>query len=342
MPRTAYRISPVLRFLPVFALVMTSFLASGGAFADSRSEANENRWIPSLAITLGTTIHEHGGSAGSDGFRFAGLANPPVPFENEGRETLLRPDALGAQTHKSINVGGMLEIETPSLPLPLMRPRFFFGGEFQQISSQQRNLAAEGNAEPVLTDPLGVLPFSALALRGRGTKIASDLDNMQFGAWIGLSFPVQVGDWKVSIKPSARYLNQKVYFAGIFSHGIRDNFNDIGAIVRTSPTNTFLVQFSDSLDVHAIGPGLEIEIEAGSVRSFTASVFISGGAYRVLSDRDIQVDTTASPSSTGLPIFFFETHFTAELDPWIYRANMGLRFKWKGSPQGWLFGLGGG
>jgi hypothetical protein len=336
----------VLRFLAVFALAMGTLLVSSQSVADSRSraESNENRWIPSLAITLGVTIHDQDGSVGSNGFRFVGLANPPASIEDDPfRETLARPEAADTKTLKSIHVGGMLEIESPSIPLPYLqlRPRIFFGGEFEQVSSKQQNLAIEGVPEQSITDFEGVLPFSAISLLGRGTAIRADLDNIQFGAWIGVSIPVQLGDWKISIKPAARYLNQKVHFAGIFSHGIRNNLTDIGSQARNIPTNVYLVQFQDSLDVHALGPGLEIEIEVGAIRSLSASVFISGGVYRVLSDRKVDVEMTANPSRTGLPFYFFETKFTAELDPWIYRANVGLRFKWKGSPEGWLFGLGG-
>lgn len=344
MPRIACRISPVLRFIIVIAFAVTSLLVADRSVADSRSGAgsDENRWIPSLGITLGATIHDHDGTAGSDGFRNGQSLDDPPPPDPLTRSTLNRPDAAGSQTLKAINVGGVLEIETPSIPIPFLRPRIFFGGELEHVSSQERNLATEGNPEPTLTAPAGNLSFSAVELNGRGTRTTSDLDNMQLGAWIGVSIPVQLGDWKVSIKPSARYLNQKVNFTGIFSHGIRDNFVDSGNRRRDFPTNTFLVQIEDSLDVHAIGPGLEIEIEVGAIRSLSTSVFINGGAYRVLSDRDIQVNSTGLGSTNSASENFeFETQFTAEIDPWLYRGNVGMRFKWKGSPEGWLFGLGG-
>ena len=66
-----------------------------------------------------------------------------------------------------------------------------------------------------------------------------------------------------------------------------------------------------------------------------ASVFVSGGAYRVLSDRKVSMaDEGTSNLGTGL----FRGQFSAEIDKWIYGANVGIRIKWLGLSPGWLFG----
>ena len=310
----------MLHAVCLLAIAPVAIAADGGA-----SGTNDDRWIPSLAMTLGFTSQRAEGSVDSTRQSFI----PPFPtFE-------LRPSDTGEKYLNSPHVGGAFELQSPALPIPVVRPRFFFGGEIQHLSSQRRSIAREAQPEAALIEPEGTGDFRDVELLGLGSATEIDLENIQYGARIGISFPVQVGDWQISIKPSARYLNQELLFRGIVSEGIRIGDQPVGI-----PTNVILLQGSEKLDVHALGPGLEIEIETGGMRSLAASVFISGGAYRVLSDTEVSfTDTTFD--SAGTPNTY-RGFWTSEVDDWIYRANVGMRIKWTGSRAGWLFGLGGG
>ncbi len=292
----------------------------------ARSEWNDDRWVPSLALSLGFTTQDIGGSVSSKrtviGFDF-----PEFRPSDQSRKYL-----------NSIHVGGQFEMQSPALPIAYVHPRFIFGGEIYNVSSQRRSIAREGDPRAELTEPAGSNPFSALEILGRGSETAVDLDNVQFGAHIGLSFPVQLGDWRVSIKPSARYLKQELQFFGIVSEAQRGGPDDTVSVPRAIPTNVILLQGSENTDVHAVGPGLEIEIEAGGVRNLAASIFISGGAYRVLSDRRIRFSNTVNDSD-GTAFTNYTGDWTADIDEWLYRANIGFRVKWTGAGSGWLFGL---
>jgi hypothetical protein len=311
MSRKVYRISIMLH-----ALWM---LTAGAALADDPSapRVGDDRWVPSIALVLGFTTQKHEGSVASCR---RGLFFCNIPF---------RPFDDGQQNINLLNVGGSILIETPTLPLPL-NPKLFFGGEIEHVSSQRKALAKEADPKTELIEP-DTLVFPDASILGQGSATYSDADNRQYGAVIGLSFPVDIGDWQLSIRPSARYLNQKFYFTGIVSDGDRP-----GVLAAPPPTTVVLLQGSDNLTVDAVGPALELELAAASVKGLAASVYVSGGAYRVLSDRDVFMRTqdTSTPA-TGV----YRGTWTAEIDPWIYRASVGMRVRWVGGPSGWLFGV---
>ena len=317
MPRTVYRTSIVLH-----ALWFLGFLATSPAGAgDSRSGASDDfdRWIPSLGVTLGFTTQEHKGTvdASEQRLTFGGIIDIPLGD---------RVFADGRKLANNLVVGGTAELQTPELLPFRWSPRIFIGGEIMHVSSQRRTLAREGNPASI-RDP-GDNPLPADAILGQGSSVSSDADTILYGASVGLSIPIQIGDWRVSLKPSARYLNQEIDFRGVVLDADRT-----GILNNQPPTTIVEIRDTDSLEVHALGPGFEIEIDAARVKSIAASIFISGGAYKVLSDRKVSFSKSVRDNlDTG----DFRGDFTAEIDPWIFRANLGFRVKWLGFSSGWL------
>jgi hypothetical protein len=232
-----------------------------------------------------------------------------------------------------LHVGGSLEIETPVLPIPSLRPRIFVGAEVEHVSSQKRSIAREGDPKAELIYPISNPEdniFADEAILGQGSATTSDADTLQYGAVVGFSIPVDIGEWQLSIKPSARYVHQEFEFRGIFSEADRP-----GTIPAPGPTSVTLLQGSEKLEVHAVGPHLEIEVLATQIKSIGASMYINGGAYRVLSDRDVSFQQIGRDNlNTRTFIAFWD----AEIDPWIYRAGIGMRIRWLGAKSGWLFG----
>ena len=312
MSRAVYRISIVLHALWLLA-------ASPAAAADPASGAGGDfdRWIPSLALTFGFTTQKHEGTVDSCRL-LVGCVGPIGP--RRGFDS-------GENNFTTQQVGGTVELQTPQLLPYEWSPRIFIGGEILNVSAQKRPLAREGNPSS-LGDDGGDDDFPGDAILGQGSSTTSDADTVLYGASMGVSIPVQIGDWRISLKPSARYLNQELLFRGVVLNAERQ-----GLLGNRPPTQTIEIRANDSLDVHALGPGLEIEIDAARVGSIAASVFISGGAYKVLSDRKVSFSETVRDNlETGT----FRGFFTAEIDPWIYRANLGFRVKWLGFSSGWL------
>ncbi len=281
---------------------------------------DRDQWTPSIGLTLGFTTQRHNGTVDSALCGF--VVCDPV-------QNPLRPSAANKKFLNSLHVGGTFELKTPRLAPVRWSPRLFIEGEVHNVSSQRRSIAKEGDAFTPLIEPTtGNFPDAAIL--GQGSTMTSDADNIEYGASLGFAFPLKVGDWQLSIKPSARYIKQKFDYTGLISNGDR-----AGDIPAPPPTTIVALRGSDSLDVHAVGPALEIEIEAGRVKSMGASVFISGGAYRVLSGRNVSFSTRA-PDDQNLRTY--QGNWAAQVNPWIYRANVGMRIKWLGFAPGWLGG----
>lgn len=318
MSRTVYRISIVLH-----AFWLLAANPAGAADPASGDRDMFDRWTPSLAINIGFTTQEVRGSVESTEFIPAFGSIFPVD---------LRPSDKSQQHFTTADVGGSIELQTPQL-LSLeilsfrLAPSLFIGGEILNVSAQSRPIAREGNPSELGDDP-GDEVFPEDAILGQGSMTESDMRNVMYGARIGISIPIQIGDWRVSIKPAARYLNQKYKF-----NGIALDANRGGLLGDLPPTSTVEMYGDDSLDVHAVGPGLEIEVDAVQIGSFAGSVFVSGGAYNVLSERKTKFFANARNSVDTRDN---TAEWKAEIEPWIYRASAGFRIKWMGISSGWL------
>jgi hypothetical protein len=313
MSRTVYRISIVFH---VLWLLVASTASATDPKPDDRDDFD--RWIPSLALTVGFTTHEAQGTVESTEF---------IPAFGTIFPVELRASNDSQQHMTTTDVGGTIELQTPQILPYKWSPRLFIGGEILHVSSQKRPIARERNPSEI-GDGGGSDPFPEDAILGQGSLTEADLKNVMYGATAGISIPIQIGDWRVSIKPSARYVKRKYEFNGVVLNASRSGF-----LSNQPPTSTVELYGRSSLDVHAVGPGLEIEIDAVRIGSLAGSVFVSGGAYKVLSDRTTKFSGEARNS---LDTRDNTATWTAEIDPWFYRANAGFRVKWLGFSGGWL------
>lgn len=295
-------------------LTILAMVTLGSSRADAETEKRRDgsdRWVPSLSVDLDFSFQEVEGT----------VSSMQVPSG-----TPLRPFADNHKTQISPMAGGRLEIMSPSIPIP-SRPRFFVDGEILSVSNQKRRVAREGNPSGLIEPDRDSFPNSVIL--GKGSLTTTDLKNVSYGAGIGIAFPVEVYDIRILIKPMARYMRWKYVFEGVVLDSKRpSNFG---------PTQLIELYGNDSLDSDAIGPGLELNFEAIEMNSFKASVFINFSAFKILGDRKVAFSTTAFDSQN---VSQYQANWTAEVDPWIYRAGVGFRLSWMGLGSGWL-GMGG-
>jgi hypothetical protein len=79
-----------------------------------------------------------------------------------------------------------------------------------------------------------------------------------------------------------------------------------------------------------IGPALDIEMDTGRFGPIGSSLFAGVRVYNILGNRDVEI---ASPVlSFNDPVGNDQTRarFTFEVDPWVYRVGVGIRFQWLG------------
>lgn len=282
-----------------------------------------DRWVPSLSLTLGISFHAMEGEVSSVDL-------------TDGSE--VRPTVDNDKVSRSPIAGGRLGILSPTLPVPL-RPRLFLEGEIAAVSNQKRRVAREGT--PIGIDQPDPNPVDGRfrifeeTITGVGSVTNADMKNRQYGAAVGLFFPFQVGDWSFALKPGARYLRRTMEFDGRVLAARRGN---LPATAPDTATQQIVLLGDDELDLDAIGPSLELEIDVARWwDNVGASLFVGGGAYRVLGDRDVSFSgtTTAPDPDTGV-LDTFRADFSSEVDPWIFHGSVGLRVRWQGFRPGWL------
>lgn len=306
-------------------------LASDGNEPEERArQAGEDRWVPSLAITSGITIQKQEGSANS--VRYEDMNPNPVPLQGffDGDDIAVSPF-----------VGGALELMAPALPIPT-RPRLFASGEILPTFGSDRDLAVDGDPScvrgpesnaPCASGPGGLSGgvFDADTANGQGTSLIAQVDTLVYGANLGVAFPVQLGERELRIKPSFGWINYKVEAEGFVVDADCGNPNGIPPSVLC---NDFLretiLSANGSQRFNGIGPGLDVEMDTVRYGPIGVSLFLGGRAYAVLGDRSFSISTTeafndqlGNDVAAGL--------FEIEVDPWIFRAHVGVRFHFLGN-----------
>jgi hypothetical protein len=306
-----------------------SLAADGGDAEEPTKQAGEDRWVPSLAITGGVTIQEQDGN--SDSF-MVDLNSNSTPLQGfiEGSDTAVSPF-----------VGGSLELMSPALPFSL-RPRLFVSGEILPTFAADRDLAVEGNPScirgpepnaPCASKPGGLsgTSFDADNANGQGSSLVTQVDTLVFGANLGVAFPVEVLERQLRIKPSVGWINYKVEADGLVVDAACGDPNSIPPSTRC---NDFLREMtlaaSDSQRFNGIGPGVDVEMDAGQLGPLGVSLFLGGRAYAIVGDRDMSFSDTKSyddqlgtDDATAL--------FKVKVNPWMFRAHVGIRFHYLGN-----------
>ena len=315
---------------------IASLATDAGDPEEPAKQAGEDRWVPSLAITGGVTSQKQQGLADS------------VLFEDiSPSSVLLRGFVDGNDIAVSPFVGGTLELMTPALPIPT-RPRLFLSGEILPTFASDRDLALEGDPDcvrgpepdaPCATNEGGLsgLDFTADAANGQGTRTSAQIDTLVFGASLGVAFPVQIGKRQLRIKPSVGWIHYKVEAEALLVDAACGDPPD--ADPRSLLCQDFLretiLTARKSRRFNGIGPGLDIEMDTGQFGPIGASLFMGARAYAILGDRTISFGATESFTDQ---ISFPGTdravgRFEVEVDPWIFRAHVGIRFQWLGNRE---------
>jgi hypothetical protein len=306
-----------------------SFAAEGAAGV---TQAGEGQWVPSFAIVSGVTIQKQTGSA--DSLLFEDGNPVAVP---------LRGFVDGSDVPVSPFVGGSIEVMTPAFAIPT-RPRLFLSGELLPTFANEHAVAVEGDpgcirgpapGAPCVSEitEIPLRSFEEDSVNGEGSRTSAQVDTLVFGANLGVAFPAQLGKRQLRIKPSVGWINYKVDGRGFISDAACDPL-DRCIEAQAPPGPGFLrettLRGSGSQYFNGLGPGLDVEMDVGRYGPLGVSLFGGARAYRILGDRSFDFDASqAFDDQLGNDVATAD--FEVEVNPWIYRANVGIRFQWLGS-----------
>jgi hypothetical protein len=231
----------------------------------------------------------------------------------------------------------------PALPIPT-RPRLFVSGEILPTFASDRDLAVDGDPScvrgPEPDAPCALSPggqsgadFGEDAANGQGTITSAQVDTLVFGASLGVAFPLQFGKRQLRIKPSVGWINYKVEAEGLV---VDAACGDPDSVPPSRLCNDFLreaiLTASDSQRFNGIGPGVDVEMDTGRYGPLGVSLFTGVRAYAIVGDRTISFSTEET-FDDQLGMDRAVGRFEVEVDPWIFRAHVGIRFHWLGSEE---------
>jgi hypothetical protein len=331
----------VLAALPAFAAAEDS--------QQARSEkALERRWIPAFGIKSGVFFQTQESSSEAD--CLLGGVGDDLDVSNCSGTTLVERASLREPQDDDMwavspYVGANVQLMSPgfSRHYPV---RFFVSGEIVANFATSRNIASEGDPSGVTFPELKTAldQFPAKAFLGAGSRTTSQLQTLSWGADLGLVFPVRFQGRELRIKPSAGWVRFGMDIDGLVLAAVKDDLLP-GTPVEIVPgffipcsltlcygsnAREVTLAAEDSLMLNAIGPGLELELDAGRFGSIGASLYLGAHVYRVLGDRSVNLsaDSVAVPDGMSPDIYVADWKF--KMDPWLYRASVGIRFHWLG------------
>jgi hypothetical protein len=241
---------------------------------------------------------------------------------------ILGPDVEGGDTSVAPLVGLSLELMTPSLLDEWLRPRFFLHGDGAAAFSFERNVAGVESPDEFAL-PSGIFfnnipadfnqDIQELSIVGQGSRSRIQVRRAVWSAGTGIALSF---DWlgrRIRIKPSFEYLHQEMDLIGVVHRAVKLTAPNVSALDLSGFRLISLTQ-QEQRSYDGIGPGLELEADAARLGPFMSSVYAMGRGYKLLGDLKTELSATNEFGETA--------SWTFEPDSWVWRAGVGIRFRW--------------
>jgi len=265
---------------------------------ESVSRAQQPRWVPGLSVEVGLLSQSSEGTASSSEF----------PTASDNRLFLL----------PELRFGG--ELMTPAMSRLPGSPRLFARAALSVAFDGERFLTKEGDP-PGLVIPPGAP--SLTLVRGTGHATLTEVHPLVVSGGLGIAWEFEALERTFRVKPSIEYRRIQV-----------DVTAQLSAAATLSggadcPCRSIVLIAREDDSYHALGPGIEFEMDIGRSGPLLLSLFAAGAAYHSLGNERTVVaaagtfdDVTATPANVSS---------TVDRDSWGYRAGIGFRLWW--SPE---------
>lgn len=267
---------------------------------------DDSRWLPSLTFHSGLTgFNAQAGVESAERGRQDGDGRVVVPFVAPG-----------------------IELASPVIPGLPARPRLFVHGGPELDFDLERAIAKEGDPGQVTIfaiDPDGpegeappIFPGEN-NVTGVGSETRVEAKTLAWSAGIGVSLRFPVFGRELRVKPSFEYRYDEFDVGTAMSSARSTAGNGF------CPCSTVAISATDTKGFHAIGPGLELELEGQRAGPVLVTVFLSAQGYYVLGDRFVSLEANGN-FDTGEPASVVST---LRRSPWSMRGGVGFRVRWQ-------------
>jgi hypothetical protein len=339
-PNRARRASPVRQLARSAAVGLIAVGLATPIDAQSGEEDELLRWVPALgfsfdmlqhktrgAITTGDVLGPPLGQGGCTVTETVRNPTPPPFFILQTRQTgTLCENSPPAITQASSSgdtdvaplVDASLELAAPRLIDGFFSPRLFAHVDAAVAFGFERTVAGERKPGPFFVDPLTLshTEYSEGEVGGQGSRAKIQVRPLVVGTGAGVAFTATIFDRTVRLKPSFEYLYQEVDLIASVHRAVKQrdparSINDFRLIELSADSREKL---------HALGGGLELEVDASRMGPIGVSVFVFGRGYRFTGNLHHTFHDTNEFNESAT--------WDYELDPWTYRAGVGARFRW--------------
>lgn len=323
-----HRLSTAIATLALLALLfvadraMAQSDAAAGA-ADQSGSRSDARWIPGFSTELGFLTHRRDGFASS------------VERGREEGETNALFGVFGVRT----------ELSSPRFMTVPTAPRIFGYVGVSLVRDKDESIANEGEPRNPLFDLENKVddnnPIAGIV--GTGTSLRVESEPVLYGGGLGVSFETEIASRVVRFRPTLDWTYQRdrieVAFADAEAQGAVPN--------RCNPCQITSLQAQTEKGFHSLGPGLEIDLDAGRFGDFVLTVFTRFQSLRIVGDREASLDSTSSWFTRQTAVVDGEEVITSidpvpgredsivtsryRRDPWGFYGAAGVRVLW--SPE---------
>jgi hypothetical protein len=273
-------------------------------FCPLAGSGDTDAWVPAVSMFGGVITEKWDVSGDSDArVPFSGHANSVVPF-----------------------VGFSAELMTPTRVESWGKPRLFVHGDIAIAFDAGRNTAKEGSQGkvgiPIIDFNMDGIPDaqpSVISATGTGSTARHEAEPLRLSAGLGVAFELELLGRTLRLRPSVEYQWQETetrLFVG-------DAESLSGGL--SCPCRILQLASRETHSFHGIGPGLELELDAGRLGPFGMSVFGGIQGYRELGERRVRMRVNDAAFDDGKPA---SAEATFERDAWSFNGTVGLRFRW--------------
>jgi len=222
-------------------------------------------------------------------------------------------------------VGASVEIMTPAPFSSWGKPRLFVHGDIAISFDAGRNTAKEGSQGkvgiPIIDFDMDGMPDaqpSVMSATGTGSTARHEAEPLRLSAGLGVAFELELLGRNLRLRPSVEYQWQETETRLLVS----DAESSGGSL--SCPCRVLQLAARETHIFHGIGPGLELELDAGRLGPFAMSVFGGVQGYRELGGRRVRMNVNDT-FDDGKPA---NAEATFERNAWSFNGLAGLRFRW--------------
>ena len=230
--------------------------------------------------------------------------------------------------------GGSVELSGAVLEVVPGRPRIFAHADASYLDDPDEPVINEGNPGPVKflsQAATNQRPVAGAQGVGSATRVAAQ--PLMLSAGLGLSFGFTLFERNLRLKPSLEWQWHEDEVQLLFGDAESENPADPSRCDNVVGCRSLFLSSNRVQGFHALGPGLELEADAGRAGDFVFSVYASTQSYHVLGDRRVELTATGNWTREldGLPSARAPSSVTStfELERWQHRFGVGIRILWR-------------